>query len=131
MKFIRPLKNYRVTSRYGYRMHPIYGKKMFHNGVDLGVNEGTKIRAVESGLVITAGEMGGYGNIVIVMHRRGYISVYGHMMNKGIAVKTGDVVKKGGLLGYVGSTGVSTGNHLHLEIFKGGHRIDPCSVIKF
>ena len=131
MRFIRPLKNYSVTSRYGYRIHPIYGKRMFHNGIDLGDNEGTKIRVIESGLVIKAGEINGYGNTVLVMHRRGYISMYGHMVDKGIVVKTGDVLKRGELLGYVGSTGASTGDHLHLEIFKDGHRIDPCSVIKF
>lgn len=129
MRFISPLKTYRFSSSYGYRLHPVFKDRRFHNGVDLAAKKGTAIRAIESGLVVKAGSQGGYGNTVILMHRRGYMSLYGHMSR--IDVKKGDVVKRGDIIGYVGSTGVSTGNHLHLEIFKDGYRINPEKLIDF
>ena len=129
MSFTSPLKNYTFTSGYGFREHPIYKRRIFHNGVDLAAKKGTNIRAIESGLVVKAGNLSGYGNTVILMHRRGYMSMYGHMSD--IKVKTGDAVRRGEVIGYVGSTGISTGDHLHLEVFKDGKRINPEKLIHF
>lgn len=115
---------YTLTSGFGWRTHPIYGTRKYHNGTDIGgVNiYGKAVGAVRSGVVTTAGKHVNYGNYVIVTHADGYQSLYAHMSK--LAVSKGDTVTQGQTVGYVGSTGLSTGPHLHLEIWKDGVRTD-------
>ena len=101
-----------VTSAYGYRVHPVTGDWSFHTGVDLGAGEGTPIYATRSGTVTTATYSDVYGNYVTINHGDGYSSLYGHMTH--YVVYAGEYVSQGQIIGYVGSTGWSTGAHLHL-----------------
>lgn len=104
---------YSITSPYGWRIHPIFNTKTFHSGIDIGVPSGTKIYSLADGLVIYSGWMSGYGNVVMVDHGS-YTSLYAH--NSSLAVTVGQTVKGGQLISYSGSTGNSTGPHLHFEI---------------
>lgn len=132
-----PLDNYiRISSEYGYRVNPVSKIYKLHGGIDFSAAKGTPIYAAADGIVTTAGwTNSGYGNYVIIYHGsmndgRNYSTLYGHM-NK-IAVKSGAKVKQGQLIGYVGSTGNSTGNHLHLEVWQGtsnASRVDPRKYI--
>ena len=116
-------KAYEVTSPYGYRIHPIFHTKIFHSGMDLGVPAGTKIYALTDGLVIYSGNMSGYGNVVMIDHGN-YTSLYAH--NSSLVVNVGQTVKGGQLISYSGSTGNSTGPHLHFEIrLPSGDTTDP------
>ncbi len=113
-----------ITSGFGERVHPITGKVKRHWGLDIGAQMGAQIIASDGGTVITAGDTGnGYGTHVIIDHGNGYITVYGHMSS--VAVSEGQTVSQGSVIGYVGSTGFSTGPHLHFEIRSGGGAIDP------
>lgn len=114
---------YRISSPYGYRTHPISGKRSFHTGVDIAVELATPVYAAADGVVTYASLKGGYGRCVVIRHKYGYTTLYGHL----IAYYTtkGDYVKKGDAIGFVGSTGNSTGNHLHYEIRKSGKPIKP------
>lgn len=114
---------YEVSSPYGWRIHPITGQKSLHTGVDLPAPGGTAILAAGTGKVIMAGWYGAYGNAVIIDHGGGYTSLYGHQSRLGVSV--GDEVKAGEVIGYVGTTGWSTGNHLHFEIRVNGNPTDP------
>ena len=135
--FICPLKSYkRVSSEYGWRKNPVTGVNKLHAGIDLAANGGTPIYAAASGYVQVAGwSSGGYGNYVIIYHGtmsdgNQYSTLYGHM--RSVATSAGKYVKQGELIGYVGSTGNSTGNHLHLEVWKGGSKanaVNPRSYI--
>lgn len=126
-----PLRmEYRLTSDFGYRIHPIYHTKKLHTGLDMAVPKGTPIYAAESGRVITARYMSGYGNCVIIDHGGGLWTVYGHIMNGGILVKEGQEVKRGEKIAQVGSTGDSTGNHLHFEVRKNSEPVDPKPYLK-
>lgn len=126
-----PLKTeYRLTSAFGYRTHPIYKTKRLHTGMDMAVARGTPIYAAESGRVITARSMSGYGNCVIIDHGGGLWTVYGHIMNGGILVKEGEEVKRGEKIALVGSTGDSTGNHLHFEVRKNSEPVNPAPYLK-
>lgn len=117
--------HYYLTSKFGWRTHPITGRPNEHTGTDISAPNGTSIEAVKGG-VVTISEMGSsYGNYVVLNHGDGTSSLYAHMSAR--AVSVGQVVKQGAVLGYVGSTGSSTGNHLHLEIRVNGSRIDPIS----
>lgn len=125
--FACPLKSYtRVSSEYGWRKNPVSGVNRLHAGIDLAAPGGTPIYATASGYVQVAGwSSGGYGNYVIIYHGsmsdgNAYSTLYGHM--RSVATSAGKYVKQGELIGYVGSTGNSTGNHLHLEVWKGGKR---------
>ena len=125
--FICPLKSYsRISSEYGWRKNPVSGVNKLHAGIDLAAGGGTPIYAAASGYVQVAGwSNGGYGNYVIIYHGKmsdgnTYSTLYGHM--KSVATSAGKYVKQGELIGYVGSTGNSTGNHLHLEVWKGGSK---------
>ena len=112
-----------LTSRFGLRVHPIYGTTKSHTGVDIGAESGATIVAADGGTVVMAGVNSGYGNCVMIDHGNGYKTLYGHMSS--IAVTNGQTVSQGDTIGYVGSTGVSTGPHCHYEVWKDGSRIDP------
>lgn len=112
-----------ITSRFGLRIHPVTGDKRTHTGLDIGAGYGAAIVAADGGTVILADVNGGYGNCVMIDHGNGYVTLYGHMSS--YAVSEGQSVSQGDTVGYVGSTGVSTGPHLHFEVRAGGERIDP------
>ncbi|SEC35250.1 peptidoglycan DD-metalloendopeptidase family protein [Paenibacillus sp. GP183] len=115
-----------LTSDFGYRVNPVTGKKdEFHKGIDFGAPNGTSIVAAENGVVIVASWWSGYGNTVIIDHGNGVWTLYGHIRNDGTVVKKGDIVKRGQKIAEVGSTGQSTGNHLHFEVRKNEQPIDP------
>jgi murein DD-endopeptidase MepM/ murein hydrolase activator NlpD len=118
----------RVTSAFGARIDPINGKHSQHHGVDLGAAEGTPIPAAKDGIVISAGERGGYGNAIEVAHADGTHTLYAHA--SGVAVNPGDKVNAGDVLGWVGQTGRTTGPHLHLEVRKAGQFLDPTTALK-
>ena len=116
----------RLTSAFGSRVDPITGKKgAFHQGLDLAAPKGTDILAAEAGVVITASWMSGYGNTVVIDHGNGLWTLYGHIRNGGIMVNKGDEVKRGQKIAEVGSTGRSTGYHLHFEVRVNGNYVDP------
>lgn len=131
--FICPLKTYsRISSEYGYRVNPVTGVYKLHGGIDFAAAGGTPIYAAASGYVSVAGwSTGGYGNYVIIYHGSmndgaDYSTLYGHM--RSIVAKQGTYVSQGELIGYVGTTGNSTGNHLHLEVWQGrsnASRVNP------
>ena len=135
--FICPLKSYtRISSEYGWRKNPVTGVNKLHAGTDFAAPAGTPIYAAASGYVQVAGwSSGGYGNYVIIYHGKmsdgnQYSTLYGHM--RSVATSAGKYVKQGEIIGYVGSTGNSTGNHLHLEVWKGGSKanaVNPRSYI--
>lgn len=116
----------RMTSGFGNRFHPILGYVRFHDGVDLAASAGTPIVAAADGRVIGAGWRGGYGQQVQIAHTDGVRTLYGHMSR--IAAYAGELVHKGQVIGYVGSTGLSTGPHLHFEVTKNGRPVNPMSV---
>ena len=116
-----------VTSAYGYRVHPVTGDWSFHTGVDLGAGEGTPIYATRSGTVTTATYSDVYGNYVTINHGDGYSSLYGHMTH--YVVYAGEYVSQGQIIGYVGSTGWSTGAHLHFTIYYNGSTVNPMDYI--
>ena len=115
-----------ITSGYGMRRHPILGYVRMHSGVDFAAAWGSPIYAVTDGRVDYAGWHGGHGNYVRLAHGGGIATGYGHMSR--IAVAPGMAVRRGQIIGYVGSTGLSTGAHLHYEVFRGGQTVDPLSV---
>lgn len=113
----------RMSSSYGLRNHPVLKKKIFHSGIDLAAKTGTPIYASANGKVTTAGYSEHYGNYIIIQHKGNYKTLYGHMLKKAVAKK--NIVRQGELIGFVGSTGRSTGPHLHFEIFESNKNIDP------
>ena len=116
----------RITSSFGMRMHPLLGFMRMHKGIDIGAAYGSPIYAVLDGVVSFAGRSGGYGNFVKLGHAGGLASGYGHMSR--IAVRPGTRVHQGQVIGYVGSTGMSTGPHLHWEIWRNGNSVNPRSL---
>jgi murein DD-endopeptidase MepM/ murein hydrolase activator NlpD len=127
-KFFFPLEYCaKLTSPYGYRVHPVTGKYHLHNGVDLAAAKGTKIYATKSGKVTTAVYNYSWGYYVVINHLDGFSSLYGHMTN--FVVSEGQYVKRGQLIGYVGSTGWSTGNHLHFTVYYNGATVNPMNYI--
>jgi murein DD-endopeptidase MepM/ murein hydrolase activator NlpD len=124
---IQPVSNKdlnRVASGFGYRIDPIYKTVKFHAGLDFTAPQGTPIYATADGVVKTAGfSDGGYGNHVVINHGYGYETLYGHMYR--VKARKGQRVKRGDLIGYVGSTGKSTGPHCHYEVHKNGQKLDP------
>ena len=123
----RPCSWIKLTSPYGYRIHPTLGTRKFHNGVDLANNQGTPIYAARSGKVTVATYGGTYGYYVTINHGDGYSSLYAHMTH--YTVSKGQTVKKGDVIGYMGSTGRSTGPHLHFSIFYNGSSVNPMNYI--
>lgn len=124
-----PTTNFKVTSKYGYRGDPFTGEWEFHNGVDLAAPKNTPIVATRDGRVSFVGyQAGGAGNYVWINHGDGYKTIYMHMTR--YIVQVGDYVEAGQVIGYVGSTGYSTGNHLHFGIKYNGSYVDPLDYIK-
>jgi murein DD-endopeptidase MepM/ murein hydrolase activator NlpD len=121
-----PLKYANITSKFGTRRHPVLGYNRVHRGVDYGAPTGTPIWAVGDGQVRTAGWHGGCGKTVILKHRNGYETVYCHM--SAVAVSAGKPVQQKQVIGYVGSTGMSTGPHLHYEVKRGGQHVNPLQL---
>jgi len=124
---IQPVSNKdlnRIASGFGYRIDPIYKTVKYHAGLDFTAPQGTPIYATANGTVTTAGfSDGGFGNHVVINHGYGYETLYGHMYK--VKVRVGQRVKRGDLIGYVGSTGKSTGPHCHYEVHKNGQKLDP------
>ncbi|WP_461207335.1 peptidoglycan DD-metalloendopeptidase family protein [Clostridium sp. DL1XJH146] len=118
-----------ITSYFGYRSNPFSGGgSEFHSGVDIANSTGTEIVATADGYVIQSGVSSGYGNLVAIDHKNGYVSYYGH--NSSLVVKEGEWVEKGQLISYMGSTGRSTGPHVHFEIRLNNTPIDPIELLK-
>jgi len=124
--FTMPVANARKTSGFGWRLHPLLGYSRMHQGVDYGAPHGTPIRAVSDGVVQFAGWAGGHGKKVRVGHAGGLGTGYSHMSR--IVVAPGARVRQGEVIGYVGSTGLSTGPHLHFEVYRNGAVVNPSSV---
>ena len=125
---IRPVpakRNVRLASGYGYRVHPIYKVRKMHTGIDFTAKTGTPIYAAGNGTVVHPGDLGGsgYGIQLVIAHGYGYHTLYAHM-SRAVA-RPGQRVKRGDLIGYVGSTGRSTAPHLHYEVIKNGRKINP------
>jgi murein DD-endopeptidase MepM/ murein hydrolase activator NlpD len=123
-----------VTSSYGYRIHPIFKTKKMHTGIDVGKSGSTPINgaaivAAGAGTVIWAGARSGYGNVVMIDHGNGVVSLYAHQQSGGIRVSNGATVKKGQRIGTVGSTGYSTGPHLHFEVRVNGNPVNPMNYL--
>ena len=125
--FAYPVAHPVVTSTFGYRIHPIYGDRRLHAGVDLGASTGTPVLAAGSGTVAFAGWMSGYGNTVIIDHGGSLATLYAH--NSALGVKVGDTVKRGEHISDAGSTGNSTGPHVHFEVRVQGTPVDPMNYL--
>ena len=122
--FVFPVASYvYISSRFGERVHPITGELKNHNGMDIASNMGTTVYAADGGKVVLAEWYGGYGNCIMIDHGNGYKTLYGHLSV--IGVSEGQNVSQGAVIGAVGSTGNSTGPHLHFEVYANGSRIDP------
>ena len=119
-----PINGARLSSSFGMRKHPILGYNKLHQGTDFAAPTGTPIMASGSGVILRAQKYKGYGNYVSVKHNSTYVTAYGHMSKYGRGIKKGVRVKQGRIIGYVGSTGMSTGPHLHYEVLKNGKRIN-------
>ena len=117
----------RITSRFGTRTHPVLGYRRFHAGIDFGASSGTPVNAADSGRVIFSGWYGGYGNAVIIDHGGGITTLYGH--NSRLLVSEGQTVQQGQAIAAVGSTGLSTGPHLHFEVRRNGNPVDPLGFL--
>ncbi|NIM04406.1 MAG: peptidoglycan DD-metalloendopeptidase family protein [Armatimonadetes bacterium] len=121
-KFKQPVEG-RISSGFGYRTHPIFKVRKMHTGVDIAAPHRTRIRAAAAGLVIHAKRWGGYGKCILIDHGGGLATLYAHCSS--LAVSVGERVKQGQVIGRVGSTGISTGPHLHFEVRRNGKPVDP------
>ncbi|MBF0318622.1 MAG: M23 family metallopeptidase [Nitrospirae bacterium] len=122
-----PVSGSYISSDFGYRTHPRTGRKEFHSGLDLPASPGTPVKVTADGIVSFAGLSGGSGKLVVIEHGFGYTTCYAH--NKEIAVAVGQKVKRGTVISYVGSTGDSTGPHLHYEVWKDSVPKDPTKFL--
>lgn len=122
-----PLQGGWISSLFGWRTDPISGRKMFHEGIDFASKPNTLVSAVGTGIVIWSGRHKGYGNMVEIHHGNGYITRYAH--NKQNLVAVGDKVEKGQVIAIIGSSGRSTGTHVHFEVVKNGKHVDPRKFI--
>jgi murein DD-endopeptidase MepM/ murein hydrolase activator NlpD len=125
-RFLYPVRG-PITSPFGYRTHPILGTTRFHSGLDFGVDHGTPILAAGNGVVIVAEWYGGYGNCLIIQHGNELSTLYGHCSK--LLVNQGDPVRQGQVVAEVGSTGMSTGPHLHFEVRQAGTTVDPLGYL--
>ncbi|WP_419879591.1 murein hydrolase activator EnvC family protein [Brevibacillus centrosporus] len=125
-----PSNSYRLTSAYGLRTDPFTGKSAGHNGLDLAAPKGTSIYAAEDGVVTIASYMGGYGNAIVIKHNDEVSTLYAHIREGGLMVESGQEVKRGQKIAEVGSTGRSTGNHLHFTVYKNDNAVDPNEYLK-
>jgi murein DD-endopeptidase MepM/ murein hydrolase activator NlpD len=124
----RPVLKGWMSSEYGMRTDPFHGKSRWHAGVDFAGRQGSEVIAVASGVVTWSSERSGYGNMVEINHSDGFVTRYAH--NEVNVAKLGAIVKKGELIANMGSSGRSTGPHVHFEVFKNGRTVDPASYIK-
>jgi len=120
--------NAQVTSPFGWRRHPIFGVRKFHTGVDLAGPNHSAIRAADNGSVLYTGWYGGYGKVVIISHGKGMATLYAHMSQA--AVSVGQNVSKGDVIGHEGTTGFSTGPHLHFEVRVDGKPNNPMNYLR-
>ncbi|GHV76391.1 peptidoglycan-binding protein LysM [Spirochaetia bacterium] len=125
--FLWPVRSY-ITSSYGYRPSPFTGVRQFHTGLDIGAPHGTPIKAAMAGRVSAVGYDAATGNYVVITHHSGYRTLYGHMSK--FRTQTGAYVRTGEIIGEVGSTGLSTGPHLHFTVYKNGVTVNPRALIK-
>lgn len=125
-RFIWPISG-AITSGYGMRKHPLNNSRQFHTGIDIAANSGKEILATADGVVVFAGDGGTYGNMVILRHKDGYLSVYAHASS--LLVKKDQFIKQRQLIGRVGATGVTTGPHLHFEIKKSNLNVNPIQAL--
>jgi murein DD-endopeptidase MepM/ murein hydrolase activator NlpD len=124
----RPTTDGWVSSYYGRRIDPFTGKKVFHHGLDFAGKEGSEVTAVADGMVSWTGKRGGYGELVEIEHGNGYQTRYAH--NKSLTVAIGDRIKKGQTIALMGSTGRSTGPHVHFEVLRDGKAVNPYNFVK-
>ncbi|WP_110955325.1 murein hydrolase activator EnvC family protein [Anaerosinus massiliensis] len=117
-----------ITSEYGWRTHPIFGTSKYHSGIDIGGDYGMPVHAADGGVVIYAGWISGYGNAVIIDHGNSVSSLYGH--NESLAVSEGQSVSQGQVIAYCGSTGYSTGPHVHFEVRENGSPVSPYNYLR-
>jgi murein DD-endopeptidase MepM/ murein hydrolase activator NlpD len=123
----RPIDEGWLSSPFGRRVDPFHGKLAWHKGIDFAGDEGDPVSTVAAGVVTYAGERSGYGNLVEVNHGNGYVTRYGHSAE--VLVTKGDVVRKGDVIATMGSTGRSTGPHVHFEVLRDGKRVDPARYV--
>lgn len=116
-----------ITSGFGWREHPIFGRQIFHTGIDIGVDEGTPVHAADSGTVVYSGWMDGYGYAVVIDHGNGISTLCAH--NSDLAVSEGQSVSKGAVIAYAGSTGNATGPHVHFEVRVNGDPVNPLGYL--
>lgn len=129
--FLRaPLAFRRISSVFGQRKHPILGTWRAHKGIDYAASSGTPVRAIGDGTVVYVGRRGGYGNVVEIRHRNGFVSRYGHLRGFASGMRRGRAVTIGQTIAYVGMTGLATGPHLHFEILVNGVQRDPRVALK-
>ena len=124
----QPVPNGKFRSPFGWRRHPITGSRKLHTGVDWAAPRGTPIIAAGNGVVEKAGRAGGYGNQIILRHANGYETSYNHQTRFAKGIRPGIRVRQGQIIGYVGSTGLSTGPHLHYEVIVNGNKVDPMRI---
>lgn len=123
-----PSKEGWISSYYGKRIDPFNGKKVFHHGIDIAGKLGSEVHSVADGIITWTGKRSGYGQLVEIDHGNGYVTRYAH--NKTLTVKVGDRIKKGQAIALMGSTGRSTGPHVHFEVLRDGKTINPYSFVK-
>jgi murein DD-endopeptidase MepM/ murein hydrolase activator NlpD len=123
-----PVSGARMSSGFGMRRHPILGYTRMHRGIDFAAPTGTPIYAAGDGRLVRVGRYGGYGNYIRIQHGEGYATAYAHLSRFAEGMRSGRRVEQGDVIGYVGSTGRSTGPHLHFEVLENGEQVDPLGV---
>lgn len=121
----KPVGNAPISSRYGWRRHPVLQVHRLHAGTDFAVPIGTPVKASQSGKVLFAGRKGGYGNLIVIQHDATYSTVYGHLKSFAQGIKKGSMVQRGQVIAQSGNTGMSTGPHLHYEVRVNGLAVHP------
>ena len=125
---VTPIDGARISSGYGMRRHPIQGYNRMHRGLDFAAPTGTPVMAAGNGIVEYAGRKGSFGHYIRIRHPNAYHTVYAHLSRYGNGIRSGVRVQQGQVIGYVGSTGVSTGPHLHYEVHHQGRHVNPATV---